>query len=102
LESNAAALDLILEAIEIAGHRPGRDIALALDVASSEFFKDGAYEFEGEKKSAADMAAYYEELLGKYPLVSIEDPLDENDWEGWAKLTEAIGSKVQLVCDDLF
>lgn len=102
LESNAAALDLILEAIEIAGHRPGRDIALALDVASSEFFKDGAYEFEGEKKSAADMAAYYEELLGKYPLVSIEDPLDENDWEGWAKLTEAIGSKVQLVGDDLF
>ncbi|RAA21088.1 phosphopyruvate hydratase, partial [Burkholderia multivorans] len=70
--------------------------------ASSEFFKDGAYEFEGEKKSAADMAAYYEELLGKYPLVSIEDPLDENDWEGWAKLTEAIGSKVQLVGDDLF
>ncbi|WP_350270916.1 phosphopyruvate hydratase [Brevibacterium sp. CBA3109] len=102
LDSNAAALDLILEAIELAGHRPGRDIAVALDVASSEFYSDGAYEFEGDKKSAQDMAAYYEGLLAKYPLVSIEDPLDENDWEGWATLTESIGSKVQLVGDDLF
>ena len=102
LDSNAAALDLICEAIDIAGHRSGRDIAVALDVASSEFYNDGVYEFEGGKKTAEEMAAYYEQLLAKYPLVSIEDPLDENDWDGWATLTEAIGSKVQLVGDDLF
>ena len=102
LPSNRAALDLILEAIKRAGYTPGTDIALALDVASSEFFKDGAYVFEGQNRTAADMSAYYEELVRDYPLVSIEDPLDENDWEGWKALTASIGSKVQLVGDDLF
>lgn len=102
LDSNAAALDLIMEAIEKAGYKPGEEIALALDVASSEFFSDGAYTFEGEKKSAAEMSAYYAELVAKYPLVSIEDPLDENDWEGYKTLTAEIGDKVQLVGDDLF
>ena len=102
LESNRAALDLILDAIEKAGYKPGEQIALALDVASSEFFDKGSYTFEGGKKSADEMAAYYEQLVADYPLVSIEDPLDENDWEGWAKLTASVGKKVQLVGDDLF
>ena len=102
LESNVAALDLIVEAIEKAGYKPGEQVALALDVASSEFYNDGAYEFEGQKKSAAEMSAYYADLVAKYPLVSIEDPLDENDWEGYKTLTEQIGDKVQIVGDDLF
>lgn len=102
LESNSEALDLIIEAIEKAGRKPGKDIALALDVASSEFFKDGAYQFEGEKKTAADMTAYYADLVERYPLVSIEDPLDENDWDGWVELTDELGEKVQIVGDDLF
>ncbi|GAA1340093.1 phosphopyruvate hydratase [Kocuria palustris] len=102
LESNRAALDLILDAIEKAGYKPGEQIALALDVASSEFFDKGSYTFEGGKKSADEMAAYYEQLVADYPLVSIEDPLDENDWDGWAKLTASVGQKVQLVGDDLF
>ena len=102
LESNAAALDLIIEAIEKAGYKPGEQVALALDVASSEFYNDGAYDFEGQKKSAAEMSAYYADLVAKYPLVSIEDPLDENDWEGYKTLTEQIGDKVQIVGDDLF
>jgi enolase len=102
LPSNRAALDLIQEAIKNAGYTPGKDIALALDVASSEFFKDGAYQFEGKALSATEMSAYYAELVADYPLVSIEDPLDENDWEGWKTLTDAIGDKVQLVGDDLF
>ena len=102
LESNAAALDLIIEAIEKAGYKPGEQVALALDVASSEFYNDGAYEFEGQKKSAEEMSAYYADLVAKYPLVSIEDPLDENDWEGYKTLTEQIGDKVQIVGDDLF
>ena len=102
LESNAAALDLIVEAIEKAGYKPGEQVALALDVASSEFYNDGAYEFEGQKKSAAEMSAYYADLVAKYPLVSVEDPLDENDWEGYKTLTEQIGDKVQIVGDDLF
>ena len=102
LESNAAALDLIVEAIEKAGYKPGEQVALALDVASSEFYNDGAYEFEGQKKPAAEMSAYYADLVAKYPLVSIEDPLDENDWEGYKTLTEQIGDKVQIVGDDLF
>ncbi|MGO4236631.1 phosphopyruvate hydratase [Pseudarthrobacter sp. YAF2] len=102
LPSNRAALDLIQEAIKNAGYTPGKDIALALDVASSEFFKDGAYQFEGKSLSAGEMSAYYAELVADYPLVSIEDPLDENDWEGWKTLTDAIGDKVQLVGDDLF
>lgn len=102
LPSNRAALDLILEAIKRAGYTPGTDIGLALDVASSEFFKDGAYQFEGQSKSAAEMSAYYAELVRDYPLVSIEDPLDEDDWEGWKTLTDEIGDQVQIVGDDLF
>ena len=102
LESNAAALDLIIEAIEKAGYKPGEQVALALDVASSEFYNDGAYDFEGQKKSAEEMSAYYADLVAKYPLVSIEDPLDENDWAGYKTLTEQIGEKVQIVGDDLF
>jgi enolase len=102
LESNRAALDLILEAIKAAGYEPGKDIALALDVAASEFYKDGSYAFEGGTKSAAEMAAYYADLVAAYPLVSIEDPLNEDDWDGWKSLTDQLGDKVQLVGDDLF
>jgi enolase len=102
LPSNRAALDLIQEAIKNAGYTPGKDIALALDVASSEFFTDGAYQFEGKALNSSEMSAYYAELVADYPLVSIEDPLDENDWDGWKTLTDAIGDKVQLVGDDLF
>ena len=102
LPSNRAALDLILEAIKRAGYTPGADIALALDVAASEFYKDGSYLFEGTSRSAAEMSAYYEELVRDYPLVSIEDPLDEEDWDGWKTLTASIGDKVQIVGDDLF
>ncbi|NUQ32583.1 MAG: phosphopyruvate hydratase, partial [Dermatophilaceae bacterium] len=102
LESNRAALDLILEAIKAAGYEPGRDIALALDVAASEFFEEGSYAFEGAKKSADEMVAYYAELVDAYPLVSIEDPLNEEDWDGWKSMTDLLGTKVQLVGDDLF
>ncbi|MHA7306246.1 phosphopyruvate hydratase [Arthrobacter sp. TMN-49] len=102
LPSNRAALDLILEAIKRAGYEAGTDIGLALDVASSEFYKEGAYQFEGKALTAAQMSAYYAELVADYPLVSIEDPLDEDDWEGWKTLTDAIGEKVQIVGDDLF
>ncbi|NKY99861.1 phosphopyruvate hydratase [Nocardiopsis alborubida] len=102
LDSNRAALDLIVEAIEKAGYTPGTDIALALDVAASEFFSDGVYTFEGKARSSEEMAAYYAELVEAYPLVSIEDPLDEEDWEGWKKLTAQLGDRVQLVGDDLF
>ena len=102
LEHNRAALDLISQAIEDAGFTVGRDIALGLDVASTEFFENGVYRFEGQERSAADMSAYYAELAASYPLVSIEDPLAEDDWEGWAHLNSEIGSKLQLVGDDLF
>ncbi len=102
LESNRAALDLILEAIKKAGYEPGKDIALALDVAASEFFADGSYTFEGAPRSSADMIAYYSDLVDAYPLVSIEDPLNEDDWDGWKAMTDALGGKVQLVGDDLF
>ena len=102
LDSNAAALDLILEAIEAAGRKPGAEIALALDVASSEFHGEDGYTFEGAVRSADDMATYYEKLLAQYPLVSIEDPLDENDWDGWTSLTTRVGHAVQIVGDDLF
>jgi len=102
LESNRAALDLILVAIENAGYRPGIDVALALDVAASEFCTEGVYTFEGEKRTAAEMTAYYAELVAAYPLVSIEDPLDEDDWEGWATMTAELGASVQIVGDDLF
>ena len=102
LGNNREALDLIVEAIEKAGFTSGRDVALALDVAATEFFADGAYTFEGTKRSAEQMSAYYGELLASYPLVSIEDPLSEDDWDGWVTLTAQIGDKVQIVGDDLF
>jgi len=102
LADNRSALDLLLKAIESAGFTPGRDIALALDVAATEMFSDGAYQFEGATRSSNDMIEYYRELVANYPLVSIEDPLDENDWDGWIALTEALGTSVQLVGDDLF
>jgi enolase len=102
LPSNRAALDLIVEAIENAGYVPGKDIALALDVAASEFFKDGSYNFEGKKLSAEELVSYYAKLVTDYPLVSIEDPLQEDDWDGWVHLTTELGSKVQIVGDDLF
>ena len=102
LENNRAALDLILVAIEQAGFTPGKDVGLALDVAATEFFKDGAYTFEGGKKSGAEMVAYYEQLVRDYPLVSIEDPLSEDEWSDWVTLVATIGDKTQIVGDDLF
>ena len=102
LASNRAALELIMDAIEKTGLKPGVDVALALDVAATEFFSDGAYSFEGMKKSAQEMTDYYASLVADFPLVSIEDPLSEDDWDGWKAITDALGSKVQLVGDDLF
>jgi enolase len=102
LASNRDALDLIISAIEKAGYSVGRDVALALDVAATEFFGDGAYNFEGAKLSAEQMIGYYTGLLDSYPLISIEDPLAEDDWDGWVRLTSEIGERVQLVGDDLF
>jgi len=102
LKKNEEALDLIIEAIKKAGYKPGREIALALDVASSSFYQKGSYVFEGKKRDADYMINYYEKLVKKYPIVSIEDGLDENDWSGWAKLTKKLGKKIQLVGDDLF
>jgi len=102
LSSNREALDLITIAVEKAGYRPGIDIAYALDAAASEFFENGSYAFEGGSKSAAEMTAYYSELVANYPLVSLEDPLAEDDWTGWATITAEIGAKVQIVGDDLF
>ena len=104
LPTNAAALDLIAEAVEKAGYKLGSQIALALDVAATEFFdeKTGKYQFEGKERSTDEMIAYYADLVAKYPLVSIEDPLAEDDWAGWSKITAELGSKVQLVGDDLY
>jgi enolase len=102
LPSNRDALDLIMTAITQAGYEPGRDVALALDVAASEFFDDGSYTFEGAAKSADDLIAYYADLVSSYPLVSIEDPLDEEDWKGWQAMTSQLGDRVQIVGDDLF
>ncbi|MDQ1684963.1 MAG: enolase [Frankiaceae bacterium] len=102
LPTNREALDLILEAIGKAGYTPGRDVALALDVAATEFFADGSYRFEGGSRGADEMTAYYDELVGTYPIVSIEDPLAEDDWGGWQRLTAVLGGRVQLVGDDLF
>ncbi|ALX05580.1 MULTISPECIES: phosphopyruvate hydratase [Aeromicrobium] len=102
LPSNRAALDLIATAVEKTGLTLGTDIALALDVASSEFFENGSYTFEAAPKTSGEMADYYAELVAAYPIVSIEDPLDEEDWDGWVALTERIGDQVQLVGDDLF
>jgi len=102
LGSNREALDLILEAIGKAGYEPGTQIALALDVAASEFFEDGSYAFEGATRTAEQMVDYYAELVDAYPLVSIEDPLNEDDWDGWKTLTDRLGDRVQIVGDDLF
>jgi enolase len=102
LASNRAALDLILEAIEKAGFKPGKEIALAMDVAATEFHEKGKYSFEGKQLTADEMIAYYAELVSAYPLVSIEDPLDEDDWDGWKKMTTQLGEKIQIVGDDLF
>ena len=102
LDSNRAALDLIAEAVSGAGLSLGKDIALAMDVAASEFFKDGSYAFEGGTKTADEMTAYYAELCDAYPIVSIEDPLDEDDWAGWKAMTDQLGGKIQIVGDDLF
>ncbi len=102
LPSNRDALDLILVAIEKAGFKPGEDVSLALDVAATEFYKDGKYQWEGGEKTADELISFYEGLVTDYPLVSLEDPLDEDDWEGWTKLTASVGTKVQVVGDDLF
>ena len=102
LSSNRAALDLILTAITNAGFAPGKDVGLALDVAATEFHEAGSYSFEGTSKSSDQMIDYYQELVNAYPLVSIEDPLDENDWDGWIAITKRLGERVQLVGDDLF
>ncbi|CAD5933679.1 Enolase [Planktothrix tepida] len=102
LGSNQEALDILIQAIEIAGYKPGEQVALALDVASSEFYKDGTYTYDGQPHSPAQLIDYLSELIGKYPIVSIEDGLQEDDWDNWKSLTEKIGGKVQLVGDDLF
>jgi enolase len=102
LQHNRAALDLIVDAIGKAGFTPGEDIALGLDAAASEFSADGGYNFEGTPKSAADMTAIYARWLDDYPIVSIEDPLGEEDWPGWQDLTSQLGHRVQVVGDDIF
>ena len=103
LESNRSALDLIVDAITAAGLTPGKDVALALDVAASAFWnEDGTYSFEGAKKTTDEMVAIYDEWIDAYPLVSIEDPLNEEDWDGWVKFTAQVGDKIQVVGDDLF
>jgi enolase len=102
LAHNRAALDLLVEAIGKAGFEPGRDVALAVDAAATEFYRDGAYLFEGGARSSAQMRELYAEWLDAYPIVSLEDPLAEDDWSGWQALTAALGDKVQIVGDDLF
>jgi enolase len=104
LPTNAAALDLIAEAVQAAGYSLGSDLVLALDVAATEFYggAEGVYTFEGAAKSSDDMVAYYRKLVDAYPIVSIEDPLAEDDWSGWKALTAALGDRIQIVGDDLF
>ncbi len=102
LKNNEEALKLIVEAIEKAGYKPGKDVFIALDPAASEFYEDGFYKFDGAKKTSAEMIALYEDWVGRYPIVSIEDGLSELDWDGWAELTRRLGKKIQLVGDDLF
>src|SRR5690606_18779101 len=102
LPSNRAALDFLMAAIEKAGFTPGKDIAVGLDVASTEFFSDGVYRLEGKDWSAGQLIEYYEGLVRDFPIVTIEDALAEDDWDNWKSLTDALGTKVQLVGDDLF
>ena len=104
LQSNTEGFELIMEAIKKAGYEPGKDVCMGIDVAASEFYKDGKYELVGEGRSLTtdELIDFYEELVTKYPIISIEDPVDENDWEGFTKITERLGDKIQLVGDDLF
>jgi enolase len=102
LDNNRAALDLLMIAIEKAGFTPGKDLALGLDVAATEFHDNGKYRFEGRELSSGELIAYYSELVAAYPLITIEDPLSEDDWAGWEAITAELGAKVQLVGDDLF
>jgi enolase len=104
LESNEAPLELLVTSIEAAGYTPGEQIAIAMDPAASEFFSDGAYNLRGEGRtlSSSEMVDYYEQLIGRYPIISIEDGMAENDWDGWAALTERVGERIQLVGDDIF
>lgn len=104
LQSNTEGFELIMEAIRKAGYEPGKDVCLAIDVAASEFYKDGKYNLVGEGRSLTtdELIDFYEELVNKYPIISIEDPVDENDWNGFTKITERLGNKIQLVGDDLF
>ncbi len=104
LDSNEEAIKIILEAVEAAGYKAGEDILLALDVAATEIYEDGKYNLKGEgvKKTSSEMVEFYKELVDKYPIISIEDGLDEDDWDGWTELTEALGDKIQLVGDDLY
>ena len=104
LKSNREGFELIMEAIKKAGYEPGKDVCMAIDVAASEFYKDGKYELVGEGRSLTteELIEYYENLIDKYPIISIEDPVDENDWDGFSLVTERIGDKIQLVGDDLF
>jgi enolase len=102
LPDNRSALDLIATAVEKAGYQLGKDVALALDVAATEFFENGKYAFEGKQLSAVEMVDYYASLVDSYPMVSIEDPMSEDDWDGWSEITNRLGEKVQLVGDDLF
>ena len=102
LSSNKEGFDLIIEAIENAGYVPGGDVKIAIDVAASEFYSDGVYHVDGKDMTTDELISFYEELVSKYPIISIEDPVDENDWEGFRKVTELLGDKIQLVGDDLF
>jgi enolase len=105
LKSNEEAVELLLEAITQAGYKPGSQVALGLDVAASEFFEEGLYHFkksDGAKRKPEEMVRLYESWVGQYPIVSIEDPLSEDDWEGWKEVTQALGGKIQLVGDDIF
>ena len=104
LQSNTEGFELIMEAIRRAGYEPGKDVCMGIDVAASEFYKDGKYELVGEGRSLTtdELIDFYEELVSKYPIISIEDPVDENDWDGFTKITERLGDKIQLVGDDLF
>jgi enolase len=102
LQSNEEAICIIMQAISDSGYKPGKDVCIALDVAASEFYEKGKYNFEGKKVSSSEMAAYYEKIAKKYPILSIEDGMSENDWDGWKLLTDRIGKKIQLVGDDLF
>ena len=102
LSSNKEGFELIVEAIKNAGYEPGNDVKIAIDVAASEFYKDGKYHVDGKELTTDELINFYEELVNTYPIVSIEDPVDENDWEGFAKITKELGDKVQLVGDDLF